>query len=437
MDFNCLKCKGKSFCGNKSCPYIIKAGKASILKGSLKEEFSGSSPSPFVGRYGYPKVNLSIMALSEQKEDAWLYDSPGEWKRRSFGVKDIIALRSELIGSKKAVSIKPEAKDRVLEACQETAMSLTHIDLEIKLKEKPRQTISYDSIIAPTGASAQLEKIRVESNPKIKRIVDKAVSDTDLKAADAINMLYKRGIDENNASKLLSVACLGIKKQRKLVPTRWSITATDDIIAKGNIEKIKRFKAIEDYEAYFASYFGNNYLILLFPEIWSYELFEFLENAEAKKQNNKTSKAGKQYEEREKHSKKREAEKAKAWLVESYTTDYEGYYGRKSYAENCAGGYYSVRLAITEKLIEKKRQASAIAIRLISQSYSIPLGVWVTREAAREALSKKPICFSSKELMLSYARAFFRKKLGCNIDKIIKNSKILSMLSKQKKLYSF
>ena len=69
-----------------------------------------------------------------------------------------------------------------------------------------------------------------------------------------------------------------------------------------------------------------------------------------------------------------------------YMTDYEPYSGRKRYAENCAGGFYSVRLAILEKLKKMRRQASVLALRFITGEYFAPLGVWVTRFAARRAL---------------------------------------------------
>ena len=62
-----------------------------------------------------------------------------------------------------------------------------------------------------------------------------------------------------------------------------------------------------------------------------------------------------------------------------FTTDYEPYTGRKSYAENCAGGWYSVRMAITEHLHQIKKQSSCLAIRVITGEYAMPLGVWVIR----------------------------------------------------------
>ncbi len=188
---------------------------------------------------------------------------------------------------------------------------------------------------------------------------------------------------------MLSVGIFG--KQKKLVPTRWSITATDDIISKKFLEKIRE-QPIGEYEAYFGNYLGNYYLILLFQEKWRYELFELY---------------------------------TKPGLLE-YSTDYEEHQGRKNYAENCAGGYYTVRSAITEHLANNKRQNGVLAIRLITDDYVLPLGVWVTREATKKALSNKPIKFGNKELMLTYAKHVCKNKFGVDITPIIQRSKILS-----------
>ena len=61
-------------------------------------------------------------------------------------------------------------------------------------------------------------------------------------------MDFKNKFDEYTLSKILSVGVLGLKKDKKLVPTRWSITATDDILAKNLLRKIRDFKWIENYE---------------------------------------------------------------------------------------------------------------------------------------------------------------------------------------------
>ena len=101
----------------------------------------------------------------------------------------------------------------------------------------------------------------------------------------------------------MSVGILGLKKDRKLVPTRWSITATDDIIGKSLISEIKDYSEISSYYSFFGNYLGNYYLILIFPEVWSYELFETYVPSN--------------------------------WNFTKplrYGTDFEDYYGRKEYA---------------------------------------------------------------------------------------------------------
>jgi len=180
------------------------------------------------------------------------------------------------------------------------------------------------------------------------------------------------------------------------------------MIAKHLLDEIRDYHP-SDYLAYFGSYLGNYYLILLFPEIWSYELFEmYMPRA--------------------------------SWNISEkieYTTDYEPYEGRKTYAENCAGGYYSVRLAVLEHLKKIKRQASCLVIRFITGEYAVPLGVWVTREAARKAMNRKPIEFASRELMLMYANALISKKFNYNLDEVLDKSIMLRNLKEQKKVFDF
>ena len=48
--------------------------------------------------------------------------------------------------------------------------------------------------------------------------------------------LYNSGIEISKIQKCFSIGMLG--KKRKLVPTKWSITATDDIISKSIVEEI-------------------------------------------------------------------------------------------------------------------------------------------------------------------------------------------------------
>jgi len=408
MNVQCLKCKGRNFCGRTPCPHLLKAeAMYKVQKQITSTDFSSQSPAPFVGRYGYPFVNVGILAPPNSVPDAWRYDAPGFWAEKNYSIPSIMELRGALVNSRSRARITEQ--NRFLDIGKEVGMAQNPVDIEIQLQDKPRFRLSSNSDTAPMGPYGNLKKARVTSNPKVHSKVEKTVSDTDQKAGNALVYLYENRFDENFLTRILSVGNLGIKKNRKLVPTRWSITAVDDTISKHLYGKIRHYHAASDHMAFFGGYLGNFYLIMMIPDVWSYELFEtYMPKA--------------------------------SWNTSSelsFTTDYELYYGRKDYAENCAGGYYSVRLSVLEKLKELRRQASCLVIRVITGDYAVPLGVWVTREAARKALSAKPIRFSSLELMLRYARALTKNKFGYEANLILDQSKVLKTMKKQQKLSNF
>ena len=283
------------------------------------------------------------------------------------------------------------------------------VELEVNLFEKPKFRLNLKSHSAPTGPNASLKKMRVTTNPKIHQKVDKVTSDIDLKSGQAIIQLYNKGFNENFLSKVLSVGSLGVKEQRRLVPTRWSITTTDNTIAEKILEQVKYFNE-SNFLCYYGSYLGNYYLILLMPGMWTYELFEMFSPT-----------------------------KTNVWSKKklNYATDYEGFNGRKNYAKETSGGYYAAKLPIVEKLMQIKKQASVLALRFITEEYETPLGVFVCREAVRKALANKPLEFGSKELLLKYTQALSKKKFGYDISNIISNSMLLKNYQKQKLLKSF
>ncbi len=406
MNIRCLKCKGRGYCGRAFCPITAKAQAAVKVKDKIsKENFFGSSPAPFVGRYGYPNINVGILAPPEEKE-TWVYDAPQFWSSQNYSINRIIDIRSSLVNSRFKSHIKDSSK--MLDISQEVGMASKPVDMEINLEKKPSFRIRSDSYSAPTGPNAKLKKVQVTSNPKINSKVENVVDDTDLKVNSALIYLYDKGFDENFLAKLLSVGTLGLKNNRKLVPTRFSITAIDDNIGKNLINNIKDYP-VSNHLAYFGSYLGNYFLTLCFPEIWSYELFEtYMPKAE--------------------------------WNVSDeiqFMTDYEDYYGRKTYAENTAGGYYSNRLPILEKLNQLNRQSSVLSLRFITGEYAVPLGVWVVRESTRKAMNNNPIEFSSKELMLKYAKNLVKKKFNFDLDIIFKKSILLKNMEQQSKLIKF
>ena len=379
----------------------------------VDRDFIGNSPpTVFVGsKYiQEKKANVGVLSPLDSKEEAWKYDNPYYWYENKYNIKQIVDLRANLINARKIASIfDVRNNNRFLELAQEIAMSNKTTTVEVELKKKLKAKLNLDRIHLPFGPSGEINKISATENIRLEPKVEKVFYDTDLKAADAIKLLHNKGFYEYQLSQLLSIGVMGLKHNRKLVPTRWSITATDDTIGKGYIKSIKNYGIIENCRLYFGNYFGNYYLILMFPEVWSYELFESAMPDVLQDQ-----------------------------YGQIYTvTDHEDYYGRKEYADNTVGGYYAARLSLLEELRRLKRQASCLILRFATSEYSMPLGVFVVRQAVRKTLFSSMYRFENKKLMLDFARDLILRKFGYNIDNQLKESKLLNNLNKQTKLSNF
>ena len=376
---------------------------------AVKDEFFGSSPpSVFVGsKLKYPNVNVGILSPPEQMENAWLYDAQNYWSKENFGIRDILKLRANLVNSRFLSSVYGSSK--FLDLSREIAMAIKPVDVEIKLAKKIKLVLDFDNLNMPMGPRAPLKKVRITENPKVHSKVEKVVSDSDLKAVDAISYLYKNEFDEQNLSKLLSIGLFGLKKNRKLVPTRWSITVVDDSIGKNLIKEIKDFKVIDNYTFYFGNFMGNYYLIMFFPEVFNYELFEmYLPGS--------------------------------SWNTSSklkISNDFEDYNGRKNYASNTVGGYYAARLSVLEFLKKIKRQAGVLVLRFETDEYWASLGVWVVRNAARKSLETERIVFEDKEKMLEYCKDLVFKFFKFDISCILGRSELLNIVKNQRKLKEF
>ena len=367
---------------------------------------SNSPPSVFIGsKLKYPLVNVGILSPLQRDENAWIYDDAKYWAENKFQINDVLKLRDNLLNSRFQSNVKTlGTSKKFIEIAQEIAVASKPVDLEIELKNKLNFARSKDKVLTSIGMRAGLKKAKITSNVKVHQQVDKVIND-EIKATQGIQNLYKKGFDEYTLSKILSVGVLGLKKDKKLVPTRWSITATDDTLGKTIIEKIKDYPIIENPELFYGEFLGNQYLIMLFPEIWGYELFELYFPGSSWNPSNELK----------------------------ASTDYEDFHGRKNYAFSTAGGYYASRLPILEYLNSIKRQASVLVIRIETPSYWAALGVWVVRESVRKALMKKMRFSEDKELIES-AKKIGKIKYNFDVEEILKKSKFLNEKKSQTKL---
>ncbi len=399
----CARCKGKGLCGLRKCPLLAKIREVRAVTDRVKTDFFGSSPpSVFVGRTGYPDISMGALAPAVEGDTSG-YDDPRGWISKGYEIGKIFDLRSSLVNSYVRTNVKK--KTRFLDSLQDIALASKPLDIEAKYDNPLRANVDVYSRSAPTGPSASMNRLQVCDNPKVPSSVEKAVYDTDLLANDAIIELDSKRLPENSITKLLSIGLLGEEKNRKLVPTRWAITATDDMISKKLIDEIRHLDEVDRYLVFSAEYLGNHFEILVMPGNWSFECIEATLSGSMWNRGDSSPVIHK---------------------------DYEKYEGRKDYASNVAGGYYATRLPITKQMAKRKIQASVLSIREISEEYSLPLGVWVVRETVRKAMSSRPASFNTFQEAVDYMDS--RLRLGFehykNISSLIKDIKCQMRLTR-------
>ena len=393
----CARCKGRGYCG-KPCRILAKI---KAFQPKIKLQFSGSSPPEiFVGRHNYPEVNTGILS-PEEYGDTEKLSSAEYWYKEKASIDDILSFRSRLIYSRFKTNIK-KVRGKLINTLQEISISSKSVLTEFQLSKKPSVSFSLSKHVPFIGNPAPLKSARLEENPFVEKKVDYLVNDFHVKASDAINEMYKGGIETSSIIKILSAGMIGQGTRRKLVPTRWSITAVDDTLSKQLLERIRFYPEISEILVFSNEYVGNHYEFILLPDKFSFEVIE------AKMSGSVWNPAGRL----------------------KVMKDYESFLGRKKYAENVTGAYYSNRLALCEYLERERRQASCLVMRECRPEYYAPLGVGILREASRDAFMKKPEKFTS--LAEAFKKIQERLRLPAEIFK--NESKLLEEYGRQTRL---
>ena len=351
----------------------------------------GASPSVFIGSYGYPKVVGGPLMINDS-------DNPLDWVQRGLSIDDIVSIRSRTIRGGKEMEVYAPAIDKV----QEIALSSKPLDVEVAFTKPIQFDLSFDGDVTPTGLSGEMKKLDVIDNAAVSRVVDACTSDTDLRSTEAARILFENGTDVYKITNLLSAGLLGLGRNRRAVPTRWAITATDDMLCASYKKEVVRYPALSEFEVYSASLHGNTLCFILIPaNDWRFEMLERWQ----------------------KHSLWADEE-------ESVIVDNESGMTKRNYSP-IGGAYYAARLAVLEHLKNAGRCARVICVRDISGEYWAPLGVWVIREAAHKALSERPIRVGTLSDAVN-AAAF---KLGTRF--WVPQIELLRDMKEQKTLFDF
>ncbi len=376
----CLKCKGKLMCGRDRCLFLPPPP-------SIVEELDTTPPSIFVGRTGYPKVFAGPL-LTPSSENPEYFDSPWEWSGR---VEDVVSIRMQVARGMKLLDVKKASDpDRYLSNLQEAIASTAHLDVEAEMLGIVRKP-EIDGIAKPAGLSVKIESFELAENPKIPAKVEKLYYD-DLKATDSVFYLFESGFKTHYIQKLLSAGMLGEQKRRKLVPTRWSITAVHDIIAERLKLQIAEYPEISETLIFRYEHFGNKFFVVLYPSRYSFKLYELWR-------------------------------KGAAWSDDTWVGfDSETILKKRKYS-NLSGGYYAARLPVLEYLHSIRRQAGVLVLREITPEYIAPLGVWVVEEGVRKAMSSKPECSELPDLN--------------DLKNLLKTLNLKSLKSRQTSLFEF
>ncbi len=363
-------------------------------------DLHGSSPpGVFVGRYGYPKVDIGPL-VPPVTGDTSIMDTPEKWV--GMTIDDIIDFRFKLVRGKHRVSVTDfNNAGRIVDYTRELAMAEDPLDVEVNFNKKPRGRIILNDDIQPFGPSGRLKNLEI-GNPKWNHRVEKAYYDTDLKAVNAVQKLFDEGVMVSQIQKAFSVGSFGIEKNRRMVPTRWSITAVDDILGKSLRQNTKTFPFINEFRVYDWEELDNRWSVLLMPTSWRYELIE------AWYPNTAWNPAGRQT------------------VVYS---SHEFYDGRKDYA-SIGGCYYAARLAVNELLNRERRQAGAVIFREAHPGYLLPVGVWNVRENVRKTLQQEPRKFETMEQALQHVQA----RMDIPMSRWMRNSAVLKDYTQQTRI---
>jgi len=350
----------------------------------MDTKLEGSTPpGVFIGSWGYPKVYAGPMLVPE-KGDTSLMDSPEKWVSNKFSTDQLVDFRLNMIRGKEKLKVT-DLDNRLMERIRQATLASKSVDSHASFKKKPRGA-SFNDTSSPHGPSGLLSEFTPD-NVRWEKNLDKTFYDWDLKAKPGVINLYEEDVPFSRIQKAFSIGALGGKKDRKLVPTRWSITACDSMLGDYLLDNVKHNDIIDHYRVYEYDSLKNHYAVILLPTAWKYEWMEAFLHVMGSE--------------------------------ELLFTDYERNIGKKEYS-SVGGCFYSCRFGVLEGMDREDIQAGAIVLREAYDGY-VPLGVFNVRENVRQAMKNQYKSFGDLKQAVSYV---FRK-MQLPGERFIKESTLL------------
>jgi hypothetical protein len=354
---------------------------------SIKKQ-AYSKPYNIVYENKYPNLMIGP-GVFNHKEEAFS-NTPEKWIKSE--VKDVEINRKKQIFAVKNYS-KIDAVKNKTEITELQNLIKSDKETEVEIDYNVKRININEKITGIQNKAIQLEKIKIIANIKVSKSVDRITGDLQIKAKDAIIEYYDKTKDVYKLEQLLSIGLLGLKQNRIFVPTRWSITSIDDILGKEFFKNIENNKIIDRIKMHSFNFYNNKFYIIFLPFSWSFEMLEYVDEK----------------------------------LI---AQDYEINSPKKEYANQVTGAYYAAREVVLEHLKNINKSARVIVLRDIDSSYSSK-GVWVIREAIKEALKKEEIVFDDVNQLIEYI------KTNLKVTWIMQKSEILKQIKYQKRIFDF
>jgi len=164
---------------------------------------------------------------------------------------EIIKIKAKnVLGNTNNIYVKNRS-NRILGEVQDIYKARREVEFTSKFdKELKFNKPIVTKLNGMVGSKNELKNITLNENAKTSKQIEK-YSSNDAKSREAVINLYSRCVNESQIINLLSLGTFGVEVNKKMVPSRWAITAYDKIIETYLYKKLIGYKVISNFEVLF------------------------------------------------------------------------------------------------------------------------------------------------------------------------------------------